>query len=345
MKSQNRPPLSRRAASAAIGLLAVSGTGALRGLAASLLTAGIVSSPAHAQQFPSKPIHIIVPLGAGSSTDIVARLVAQGITEETGLSVLVENRTGAEGAIGAKAVATSPPDGYTLLLSTSSTQVVNVHLYKNLPYDPIKDFVPVAPLLALPLQLYVNTASSLNSVADVIKRAKEGKGLTFGSSTATMRLSGEMFKQKSGAPMTNVPYRATAAALVDLAGGRIDAVFTDGASAAGQMQAGKIKPLAVMADRRAGSMPNLPTIAEAGVVGYSLTVFFGVWAPANTPPAVVNRLNTLFMNAMKTPRVRELMSKISADPLQMTPDEFRKLQIAEIEKIAPVVSAAGIERQ
>ncbi|MDP3135099.1 MAG: tripartite tricarboxylate transporter substrate-binding protein, partial [Burkholderiaceae bacterium] len=189
MKSQNRPPLSRRAASAALGLLAVSGTGALRGLAAGLLTAGIVSGPAHAQQFPSKPIHIIVPLGAGSSTDIVARLVAQGITEETGLSVLVENRTGAEGAIGVKAVATSPADGYTVLLSTSSTQVVNVHLYKNLPYDPIKDFVPVAPLLALPLQLYVNTASSMNSVADVIKRAKEGKGLTFGSSTATMRLS------------------------------------------------------------------------------------------------------------------------------------------------------------
>ncbi len=304
-------------------------------------------STTQAQQFPNKSIHIIVPLGAGSSTDIIARLLAQGITEETGQSVLVENRTGAEGAIGVKSVATAPADGYTILLSTSSTQVINVHLYKSLTYDPIKDFVPVTPLLTVPLALWVKADSQLNSVADVINRAKKDPaGITFGSSTATMRLSGEMFKQQTGAlKMINVPYRATAAALIDLAGGRIDVVFTDPASAAGQQQAGKIKALAVMVNKRVDAMAGLPTIGETGVEGYNLTVFFGVWAPANTPPATVARLNTLINNAMKTPRVRELLVKIGADSFQMSSDEFRKFQIAEIEKLGPVVKAAGIELQ
>ncbi len=305
-----------------------------------------ISTYAVAQQFPSKPIHIIVPLGAASSTDISARLLAASITEETGQSVVVENRTGAEGAIGVKSVAMAAADGYTVLLSTSSTQVINTHLYKNLPYDPIKDFVAVTPLFTVPLVLWVNSDAPLNSVNDVLRRAKQEPGkLTFGSSTATMRLSGEMFKQRAGVQMTNVPYRSTVAALTDLVAGRIDVVFTDAASASAHVAGKRVRPLAAMVNSRMSSLPELPTIAETGVQGYNLTVFFGVWVPANTPAPIVAKLNSLFANAMKSPRLREMLTKSGAEAMAMSPEEFSKFQISEIEKLRPVVKAAGIEMQ
>lgn len=300
--------------------------------------------PAQAQNFPSKPIRIIVPLGAGSSTDLMGRLVGQGISDETGQTVLVENRVGAEGAIGSRFVASAAPDGYTLMVTTSSTQVLNVHLYKSLPYDPVKDFEAVAPFMLLPLSMYVNAGSPYNSVADVVAAARKQAGKsTFGSSTATMRLSGEMFAQLAGVQLTNVPYKATAAALTDLTAGRLDFVITDAASAAPLI--GKLKQLAIMANRRLDSVPQVPTIGEAGVANYSMTLFYGTWAPAGTPAPVVAKLNGVIAGVMKTPKVNELMRTIGGQPFHLSPEEFKKFVAAEIEKMGPLVRSSRIEVQ
>ncbi len=315
----------------------------LVGIAAGLALA-LSSSGAQAQAFPSKPIRIIVPLGAGSSTDLMGRLVGQAISDETGQPVVVENRVGAEGAIGSRFVASAAPDGYTLMVTTSSTQVLNVHLYKSLPYDPVKDFEAVAPFMLLPLSLYVNAASPYNSIADVLATARKQAGkTTFGSSTATMRLSGEMFAQLAGVQVTNVPYKATAAALTDLTAGRLDFVITDAASAAPQLT--RLKQLAVMAGRRLDAVPQVPTIGEAGVANYSMTLFYGTWAPAGTPAPVVSRLNGLIAGVMKTPKVNELMRNIGGQPFHLAPDEFRKFVVSEIEKMGALVRASKIEVQ
>lgn len=322
-------------------------SGILRGIISAFVIGFVFGGEALAQQYPSKPIQLIVPLGAGSSTDIIARVVATEITEETGQPVVVQNRTGAEGILGARTVATAPADGYTALL-TSSTHVINVHLYKNLAYDPIKDFVPVTSLVAFPMYLYVNANSQMKSVEDVIRRAKlEPDKITFGSASSTQRLMGEMFKQKAGIRMVNVPYRTTASALTDLAaGGLIDVLFTDAASAKGQRQAGRVKPLAVGGSKRVESMPDLPTIDEAGAKGYDLVgSWFGVWVPANTPNTIVLRLNILFANAMKTKRVLDLLAASGIEPFVMSAEEFSKFQVFETEKMGVVVKAAGIEPQ
>jgi tripartite-type tricarboxylate transporter receptor subunit TctC len=320
---------------------------ALRSVVLCVAMCGVTAGAAFGQAYPSKPVHIIVPLGAGSSTDIVARLVAQGITEETGQAVVVENRPGADGMLGARSVVTARPDGYTILVS-SSTHVINVHLYKSLGYDPLRDFAPVATLVEFPMYLFVSANSPYKSVEDIVQRAKQQPGsITFASASATQRLMGEMLQQKASVRMVNAPYRTTAAALTDLAaGGLIDVLFTDAASAKGQWQAGRVRPLAVGGSKRVDSSRDIPTVDEAGVKGYDLVgSWFGAWAPAQTPAAVVSRLNTLFANAMKTKRVQEALAAAGIQPLVMSPDEFARFQASETEKMGRVVKAAGIEPQ
>jgi tripartite-type tricarboxylate transporter receptor subunit TctC len=304
-------------------------------------TAGAQTRP-----FPNRPIHLIVPLGAGSSTDIVARAVANEMSKAAGQPVLVENKPGAEGLLGARTVVASPPDGYTVLL-TSSTHVINTHLYKDLGFDPIQDFVPVTPLVEFPMFLYVNASSPLRTVEDLVRRARQEPGtLTIGSASSTQRLMGEMFKQKADVRLVNVPYRATAAALTDLAGGSIDAMFTDTASASAQREAGKIRALGVGGFKRSDAMPNVPTLDEAGVKGYDLVgSWFGVWVPAKTPQPVVARLHELFSAAVKTQPVKDVMAASGIQPLQMSPDEFYRFQLSETEKLGRVVKGAGIEPQ
>lgn len=318
----------------------------LRAAALGLALCG-AGAVAFAQAYPAKAVHIIVPLGAGSSTDIIARLVAQGISEETGQPVVVENRPGADGMLGARSVATARPDGYTVLVS-SSTHVINVHLYKSLGYDPLKDFLPVATLVEFPMYLFVNAGSPYKSVEDLMQRARQEPGkVSFGSASATQRLMGEMLQQKASVKLVNAPYRTTAAALTDLsAGGLIDVLFTDAASAKGQWQAGRIRPLAVGGSKRVEASRDIPTVDEAGVKGYDLVgSWFGAWVPAQTSPAIVTRLNSLFANAMKTKRVQDAMAASSLQQLAMTPEEFARFQAAEMEKMGRVVKAAGIEPQ
>jgi tripartite-type tricarboxylate transporter receptor subunit TctC len=319
----------------------------LRTWLCALTLGGLIAGAASAQSYPSQAIHFIVPLGAGSSTDIFARLVSQGIAEETGQPVLVENKPGATGLLGARFVASAKPDGYTVLV-TSTTHVINSSLFKNLGYDHMKDFVPVATLVEFPMYLFVNADSPYKSLDDLVKRAKEDPGkLSFATGSATQRLMSEMLKQKAGIELVNVSYRTTAAALSDLvAGGLVDFMFTDAASAKGYWESGRIRPLAVGGTQRGETAPDVPTVEEAGVKGYDwVGSWFGAWVPANTPEAVVKRLHALISNAMMTKRVEEAMEATGIRPLLMSQEEFARFQVAEFQKTSQVVKAAGIEPQ
>jgi tripartite-type tricarboxylate transporter receptor subunit TctC len=305
------------------------------------------SGTASAQPYPSRPIQFIVPLGVGSSTDIIARLVAQSITEETGEQVLVENRTGADGVVGTRTAVGAKPDGYTVLFSSSS-HLINMHLYKSPGYDAVKDFVPVAPIAEFGMYLFVTANGPYKSMDDLLSRARQQPGkLTYGTATALQRIMSELLLQRTGTKMVNAPYRATAAALTDLAaGGLIDAIFTDASSARALWQAGRIRPLAVGGQRRLDNARDVPTLEEAGVRGYDLAGgWFGAWLPLGTPAAVVARLNTLLSNAVKTRRVQDSLATTAMQPLVMTPEEFARFQVSEAEKLARVVKAAGMEPQ
>jgi tripartite-type tricarboxylate transporter receptor subunit TctC len=312
-----------------------------------LAAASLIAGAASAQTYPNQPIHFIVPLGAGSSTDIFARLVSQGITEETGQPVLVENKPGATGLLGARSVATAKPDGYTVLV-TSTTHVINSSLFKNPGYDPLKDFVPVATLVEFPMYLFVNASSPYKNLDDLVKRAKQDPGkVSFATGSATQRLMSEMLKQKASVEMVNVPYKTTAAALSDLvAGGLVDFMFTDAASAKAYWESGRIRPLAVGGGKRGETAPDVPTVDEAGVKGYDwVGSWFGAWVPANTPEPVVKRLHALIGNAMKTKRVQDAMEATGIRPLLMSQEAFARFQVEEFQKTEQVVKAAGIEPQ
>ncbi|MEI8264473.1 MAG: tripartite tricarboxylate transporter substrate binding protein [Betaproteobacteria bacterium] len=316
----------------------------------SLLAATVLAmwcALAAAQTYPIRPILFIVPLGVGSSTDIIARLVAQSITEETGEQVLVENRTGADGVLGTRTAVGAKSDGYTVLFSSSS-HLINMHLYKSPGYDSIKDFVPVAPIAEFGMYLFVNANGPYKSMEDLLTRSRQQPGkLTYGTATALQRIMSELLLQRTGLKMVNVPYRATAAALTDLAaGGLIDAIFTDASSARALWQSGRIRPLAVGGQRRLDNARDVPTLEEAGVRGYDLAGgWFGAWVPVGTPAPVVARLNTLLSNAVKTRRVQESLATTVMQPLVMNPEEFARFQASEAEKLGRVVKAAGIEPQ
>ena len=302
------------------------------------------ASLALAQAYPEKPIHVVVPFGAGSSTDTLARAVTTAMSEEIGKAIVVDNKPGAEGFIGVQAVQTAAADGYTLLLTSSSTHVLNVHLYKTLPYDAIKDFAPISTLGIIPLALNTKTGSPFTSVQTVIDAARKQPGkITFGSATASMRLSGEMFQQKTGVNLLNVPYKSVAAAVTDLLGGQIDLVFVDSTSVGAQVKAGTVKVLGVTTQKRNPSMPNVPTIEEAGVPGYDFSAWFGVYAPARTPTAIVNRLHAVITKAMSAKQVQNVMDFGGMQTVTLGPDAFRAFNIAEIDKLGALIKAAGIE--
>ncbi len=318
-------------------------TGSLRLAAAAFALFGAV---AQAQTFPTKAIHVVVPLGAGSSTDIIARAIAAEMSQSAGQPVVVENRPGAGGLLGARSVMNSTTDGHTVLM-TSSTHLINIHLYKELGFDPIKDFIPVTPLVEFQMYLYVNAASPYKTVEDLIKAGRgKADGLTSASASSTQRLMSERFQQKTQLKLINVPYKATAAALTDLASGGIDMMFTDNASATAQRQAGRVRPIGVGGSKRSGNMPDVPTLQEAGVTGYDMVgSWFGVWVRAGTPPAVVTRLNGLFADAVRKKSVQDVMAASGFDTLLMSPEEFGRFQQKETEMLGSIVAAAGIEKQ
>ena len=305
-----------------------------------------VLASAQAPAFPSRPVTFVVPFAAGSATDQLARALGQSLTSETGQPVVVENKAGASGMIAAAAVAKAPADGYTVLITTNTTHAANEHLYKKLSYDPVKDFAPITALGKGGQVMVVNPASGFKTVADVIAEAKKAPGkLSFGSGSSSSRIAGELFQQMAGVQILHVPYKSNPNAITDLLGGQINMMFADMSTGVPQVQADKLRALGVTASKRSPMLPNVPTIAEAGVAGYEMGYWFAAYSPAGTPPAAVQRLNELLVRATASASAKGFFASSGSEAFTSTPDGLAMFQAAETRKWGQIIKAAGIEAE
>ena len=299
----------------------------------------------HAQApYPNHPVRIVVPFPAGGTTDILARATAQKLTETLGQPFVVENRPGAAGNIGAEIVAKSPPDGYTMLMGTVGTHAINASLYEKMPYDHVKDFVPVVLVAGVPNVLVVHPSVPAKSVQELIAYAKANPGkLNFASSGSgtSIHLSGELFKTMTGVSMQHVPYKGSAPALADLTGGQVQLMFDNLPSALPLIKAGKLRALAVTSLARASALPDVPTVAESGLPGFEASSWFGVLAPVGTPNDVVKKLNGEIAAWLASPDAKEKLAAQGAIAAGGTPDTFVTHIAAESAKWAKVVKASG----
>ncbi len=301
---------------------------------------------AHAQApaYPAKAITFVVPFAAGSATDQLARALGQSVTTDTKQPVVVDNKAGASGMIAAQAVAKAPADGYTVLITTNTTHAANEHLYKKLSYDPVKDFAPVTGLGKGGQVLVVNAGAPYKSVADVLAAAKKSPGkLTFGSGSSSSRMAGEMLKQLAGVDILHVPYKSNPLAITDLLGGQIDLMITDTSTGVPQIKAGKLRALGYSTQKRSTQLPDVPTIAEAGVKGYDMGYWFAAYVPDGTPAPVVARLNELLGKATKSSAAQSFFATAGSEAWTTTPEELAKFQAEETRKWGQVIKAAGIE--
>jgi len=315
--------------------------------ALALLVAATLAPAAIAQagKYPEKPLTFIVPFAAGSATDQLARALGQAVTEQTKQAVVVENKAGASGMLAAQQAARAPADGYTVLITTNTTQAANEHLYKKLPYDPVKDFTPVTGLGKGGQVLVVRADAPYKSVADILAKAKKEPGkLSFGSGSSSSRVAGELFKQLSGTDILHVPYKSNPNALTDLLGGQIDMMITDTATGLPQIKGGKLRALGVSGTKRIALLPDVPTIAEAGVKGYDMGYWFAAYVPAKTPPAVVDRLRELLAAGTKSATAKAFYESTGTDAwTTASSDELAHFQAAEAQKWGRVIKSAGIE--
>jgi tripartite-type tricarboxylate transporter receptor subunit TctC len=297
-----------------------------------------------AANYPTKPVRLVVPFPAGGTTDILARAVAQKLSEAWGRQMIVDNRPGAGGNIGSDLVAKSAPDGYTLLMGTVGTHAINPSLYKNMPYDHVKDFAPVILVAGVPNVLVVNPSLPVHSVPELIAYAKANPGkLNFASSGngTSIHLSGELFKAMTGVEMTHVPYKGSAPALTDLIGGQVQLMFDNLPSSLPFIKAGKLRALAVTSGARAAALPDLPTLAESGLPGFEASSWFGVLAPAGTPRDIVAKLNGAIAGWLASPEAKEKLLAQGAIAAGGTPEDFARHIGAETSKWAKVVKASG----
>ena len=309
-----------------------------------LALAVALAGPAAAQTYPSKPVTFVVPFAAGSATDQLARALGQSLTEQTKQAVVVDNKAGASGMLAAQSVARAPADGYTVLITTNTTHAANEHLYKKLPYNPVKDFSAVTALGKGSQILVVNAGSPYKSVADLLAKAKkEPRKLSFGSGSSSSRVAGELFKQMAGVDILHVPYKSNPLAVTDLLGGQIDMMITDTATGLPQVKAGKLRALGVSTLKRSPLLPDVPTLSEAGVKGYDMGYWFAAYAPAGTPPTVVARLRELLVNATASPAAKSFFESTGSEPFTTTPEALAKFQLEESRKWGSVIKAAGIE--
>lgn len=305
---------------------------------------GLTASAAMAQSYPQKSVRVVLPYPPGGPTDIVARMLTQKLTENLGQSFVVENRPGATGTVGTNSVARAEPDGYTLLVN-ASVQVVYPSLFKDLNFDPIADFAPISLLASGPLALVVNPQLPVKSIQELIDLAKqEPDRLTFGSSGigAATHLSGEAFKQATGINMRHVSYKGSSPALNDVAGGHVDLMFDSLASSSPFIQAGKLRALAVTTASRSPAMPDVPSVAEAGVPGYDISTWYGLWAPAGTPETIVKLLSDEAVKAFSDPEVRGRLSTLGLQATTSTPQEFSQFNQDELKKWSAVIKRAGV---
>ena len=305
---------------------------------------GILPADALAQSYPSRPVRLVVPFPAGGTTDILARAMAEKLSGALGQQFVVDNRPGAGGNIGSDIVAKSPPDGYTLLMGTVGTHAINPSLYPKMPYDHVKDFVPVVLVAGVPNVLVVNPTVPAKTVAELIALAKEKPGtINFASSGngTSIHLSGELFKLLAGVQIAHVPYKGSAPALTDLIGGQVQIMFDNLPSALPHIKGGKLRALAVTSSKRAPALPDLPTIAESGVAGFEASSWFGILAPAATPRDIVQRINAEANKALHAPDMREKLLAQGAEAVGNSPEFFADTIRTETVKWAKVVKDSG----
>jgi tripartite-type tricarboxylate transporter receptor subunit TctC len=314
--------------------------------AACALGVALIAHAAHAAEYPTKATRLVVPYPPGGTTDIVARPIAKALQELLGQPVVIENKPGAGGNIGMDHVAKSTADGYTLALSAVSTLAIAESLYGKLPYDVLRDLAPITQVAAVPNILVVHPSVPAKSVSELIAYARANPGkLKFGSagSGTTVHLSGELFKTLSGVDIQHIPYKGAAPAMVDLLGGRVDLMFDFLSSALSHIKAGKLRALGVTSGKRSPLLPEVPTIAQAGVRGYEVHASFGVLAPAGTPRAVITKLHDAIVKALGSKEMKEALAAQGAEPIGDTPEQFAATLKKEVEKWAPIVKASGAQ--
>ncbi len=311
-------------------------------------SAWLMSGVALAQTYPTKPVRMIVPFPPGGATDLLARVVAQKLSESLGHQVVVDNRPGAGGTIGSRLMLDAQPDGYTILTSTVSTHAIGPHLYAKPPYDPMKDFAAITELSSTPTVLMVSGTLPAASLKDFIALAKARAGqLNYGSSGVgtQFHLSGELLKLQTGINMTHIPYKGTALVYPDLFSGQVSMLFDTLSVAIPFIKAGRVKALGVTGTQRTPALPDVPTIAEAGVPGFYAGLWLGMWGPAKLPRDITERLSADAAKLLKLPDVKERLASQGMEPIGNTPAQFAEFVRKENETWSKVVKAAGVKAE
>ena len=309
----------------------------------SLICIFIASAGVHAQSWPNKPITLIVPTPPGGTTDFSARLVADSMSKTLGVTVLVENKAGGSGNIGNQFVARSKPDGYTLLVSYSGYHVGNPHLFKQAGWDPIRDFAPVGMMTVAPQVIAINPKLPINNLKELIAYAKKNPGkLNYASSGSgsIQHIAGELFKQQTGTFITHIPYRGSGPAVQDLMGGQVDMFITTPAGVVSQIQAGRLRGLAVTGKKRLGALPQMPTTDEAGLPNYELDSWFAMFAPAGTNPEIIQKLNLALGTALNSPEAKARADGAGTTIQTMTPAELGEFTRKELDRWGKVIQTS-----
>ncbi|MBU3616046.1 tripartite tricarboxylate transporter substrate binding protein [Polynucleobacter sp. JS-Polo-80-F4] len=309
-----------------------------------LLTLFLICGLAQAESYPNKPITIIIGSTPGSTSDGLARAIGAEITKETGQAVIVDSKAGAFGGIAAQYVANAKPDGYTLFVTTNTTQAANPHLIKKLPYDPIKDFSPITKLVQGYMLLVTNPSLKANSVNELIALAKKEPGkLTFGAGSSSARVAVELFEKMSGTEMVYVPYKSNPLAVMDLVGGQVDLMIVDLTTSLPQVKNDKLKALGVSSLTKSPLVPKLPTISSAGVPGYEFSHWNALYGPAGMDTVTIKRINELFTSAMKKPSVKKFVEDNGMEVSVSSPEGLSVFQNAELKRWGQIIKDAGIQ--
>ncbi len=325
-------------------------TRVIRGVIRSAVGAALFAAAVHAgaQAWPTKPIRLVVPFPPGGAVDFYARVVQQPLSEALGQTVVIENKAGASGMVGAELVAKSPPDGYTLLLGNIASLAINVGIYPKMPYDPVKDFTPIVRTVDVNYVLIVHPSVPAKTVSELVAYAKANPGkLSYGSagSGSLPHLGTELFKAQTGTDIVHVPYKGGGPMVTDLLGGSVQMVIADQANLMPHVQSGKLRALAVATPKRSPNAPELPTIAESGLPGYDATAWQGLVGPPGLPPDVVARLNAAFNKVMAIPAVREKLVGGGLEPVGGTPEEFGRFIASEIAKWTKIAKDVGAKAE
>ena len=307
------------------------------------LAAVAMATGAAAQEFPTRPIRVVIGFAAGGGNDLIVRVLVPRLAEALGQPVIIENRPGAAGMIGAERAANATPDGYTIFMGPTGTMAMNPAIYSRLPYSPLKDFAQITMIGSFPLLLVVNPARGPRSVKELIAYARTTPDqANYGSSASPFQLSSELFNQKTGVRFTHIPYKSSGESVNAVVAGQVTFTIADPPPVVGQLKAGRVRALAVTSAQRHPSWPDVPTLAEAGAPGIEVTLWTGFHAPARTPPAIVRKLHAEMSRVIRLPESREHLATMAIDPSGNTPEEFRRIIMADLEKWAAVAKAANI---